>query len=63
MYLSESAIDDLAHAWVELHRSAAQAQIELVIAQLRRSGDVAGAAETGRIFEAVRRKQSFLSVP
>lgn len=57
MHLSETVIDDLARAWVELHRSAAQAQIELLIAQMRRSGDLAGAAETGRVLEAVRAKQ------
>ena len=62
MYLSEGVIEDLAQAWLELHRSAAQAQIELVIAQLRRSGDVAGAAETGRILEAVRTRQSLSSL-
>ena len=58
MHLSEAVIDDLARAWVELHRSAAQAQIELLITQLRRSGDAATATETTRILEAVRVKQS-----
>ena len=61
MDLSETVIDDLACAWLELHRSAAGPQIELLITQLRRSGDVAGAAETSRILEAVRSKESLLS--
>lgn len=60
MYLSETVVDDLARAWLELHRSAAQAQIELLIAQMHRSGDLAGAAETGRVLDAVRAKQKVL---
>jgi hypothetical protein len=60
MHLSETMVDDLARAWLELHRSAAPAQIELLITQMRRSGDLAGAAETGRILEVVRAKQKVL---
>lgn len=58
MDLSQAVIDELARCWMRLHRSAAQPHLELMIKQMRRSGDVHGAADYARVLEAVRAKES-----
>lgn len=53
MNLSQPVIDDLAAAWIRLHRSAAPPHLQYVIEQMRRSGDTDGATNYARLLTAV----------
>lgn len=53
MLLSQPVIDDLAAAWIRLHRVAAPPHLEHMIAQMRRSGDTDGASNYARLLTAV----------
>ncbi len=57
MDLSQSVINELAVAWMRLHRTAAQPHLEFMIRKMQHS-DCDGAADYRRVLDAVRACQS-----
>lgn len=57
MGLSQSAIDELAVAWMRLHRTAAQPHLEFMIKKMQQS-DCDGVADYRRVLDAVRASES-----
>lgn len=57
MGLTQSVINELAVAWMRLHRTAAQPHLEFMIKKMQQS-DCDGAADYRRVLDAVRARQS-----